>query len=259
MMRTNLFKKILILMLSVVMIGFIVPKTGTQINADGEVAQVLDADMNVVGVFPGDYSTFNAALHAADGGTLKLLDDYETTSNINVYGGTSGSPTAIDVTIDLNGHTLTYDNVSSNGKGMVIDCGSNLTITDSGTDGTYRSNCVNSAITVNSSCTVTVKKGIIESTSFGNTILVCGTGVLNINGGTILSGVMNTDCILMQPGANGTGTINMTAGKILSDYPISGTGGVVNISGGTIGASDDPCGIALYCYYRALPSKASKN
>ena len=88
-----------------------------------------------------------------------------------------------DVTLDLNGNSITVDGKSA----IVVDSGASLTITDTSTSGEGKINVTSSnalsggAILVNTNATLTVEKG---NFAVQNTDVINNSGVATINGGT---------------------------------------------------------------------------
>lgn len=110
------------------------------------------------------YTSLQAAIDAADGKTVVVLDDITLTETVTVAAGTT-------VTLDLNGKTVSQTKEQTTGYQMILNDG-NLTIvdntneklgkisyTDSGNGGEYVSN------TITNRGTITVKSGTIENLS----------------------------------------------------------------------------------------------
>ena len=168
------------------------------------------------------YLTQAAALaDANDGDVIKLLADEDL--------GSTGITINKNVTLDLNGHTLTCSNTA--GEAIIVSAGKTVTIQDSGTNGTV-SNSLGDAI---------CNKGTLIISSGSITGYICAitnaeNASLTVNGGTITgtnqSGVYNygTNANLTVTGGTITGTNN---------YAISINSGTFNLSGNpTISGAD---------------------
>ena len=110
------------------------------------------------------FTSLQAAINAADGKTVVVLDNITLTETVTVAAGTT-------VTLDLNGKTVSQTKEQTTGYQMILNDG-NLTIvdntneklgkisyTDSGNGGQYVSN------TITNRGTITVKSGTIENLS----------------------------------------------------------------------------------------------
>ena len=110
------------------------------------------------------FTSLQAAINAADGKTVVVLDNITLTETVTVAAGTT-------VTLDLNGKTVSQTKEQTTGYQMILNDG-NLTIvdntneklgkisyTDSGNGGEYVSN------TITNRGTITVKSGTIENLS----------------------------------------------------------------------------------------------
>ncbi|MBR4151380.1 MAG: hypothetical protein IKT98_00290, partial [Selenomonadaceae bacterium] len=218
----------------------------TQALADaavaGAVAQI--GDMN--------YSTLSKAISAAsDTDVIKIVKDFALSSTVNI---------SKNVTLDLNGKTISYTGSGSSGYPLYISKGE-LTINDSSGNnsgcinananyavviypsnpntakltingGTFKSNGY--TITGNGTCTwdnaitITINGGVIEGRQLG--VYFPGEGILNVNGGTIT-------------GATGVemraGSINATGGTIV------GTGTSYSSDPNGNGSTSSGAGIAI--------------
>lgn len=156
----------------------------------------------------GGYSSLKAAMDALNSNNGKynnvvitLNKDAAETSTVEVKK---------DVTIDLNGHTLTIDNAEN---GIVVENGANLTVKDSKGGGIYKHTATSvekSAILASGSGTVVnVESGTIQAAT-GNALTVDGAA-FHVSGGTI-SGGQNGICVKTQ---NASSDCTISGGKIL--------------------------------------------
>ncbi len=157
----------------------------TTTTADDGVASVTSG---VNTTYYGDLSSaFSAATTSGD--TVQLLKNVELSSNITIQ-------SSANVTLDLNGCTVSYPN---NGDyGSVFYVNGSLTITDNSEDGTgtitTSGNNEFYAIFVNSSGSLTINKGTITSSNSDGNRGACGIKAQNsstvvVSGGSI-SGTM---------------------------------------------------------------------
>lgn len=135
---------------------------------------------------------------------------------------------AEDVTLDLNGHTLTIDNSEN---GLVLDNGATLTFKDSVGGGVFKHTATRpekSAIFANDSGTVVnIGSGTIEATN-GNGLKVDGAA-FHVSGGTITGG--NNGIYVATQNASPVCTVS--GGKILC----SGNGFALNMDHAAIAGS----------------------
>lgn len=139
---------------------------------------------------------------------------------------------AEDVTLDLNGHTLTIDNSEN---GLVLDNGAKLTVKDSSTNGSgvfkhTATNVEKSAILANGSnngTVVNIESGTIESEK-GNALKVDGAA-FHVSGGTITGG-NNGIYVKTQ---NQSPDCTITGGKIIC----KGNGFALNMDDAAIAGS----------------------
>ncbi|MBQ3595963.1 MAG: T9SS type A sorting domain-containing protein [Bacteroidales bacterium] len=140
-------------------------------NNEPEVHNVVDTQEYAFNNLPfvaevdgTQFTSLQAAINAADGKTVVVLDNITLTETLTVAAGTT-------VTLDLNGKTVSQTKEQTTGYQMILNDG-NLTIvdntneklgkisyTDSGNGGEYVSN------TITNRGTITVKSGTIENLS----------------------------------------------------------------------------------------------
>ena len=140
-------------------------------NNEPEVHNVVDTQEYAFNNLPfvaevdgTQFTSLQAAIDAADGKTVVVLDNITLTETVTVAAGTT-------VTLDLNGKTVSQTKEQTTGYQMILNDG-NLTIvdntneklgkisyTDSGNGGEYVSN------TITNRGTITVKSGTIENLS----------------------------------------------------------------------------------------------
>ena len=206
----------------------------------------LDGYLEVAGQ---KYSALGNAYNAITGnsGTIKVVKDAE------IEAALPDSPEGKNITFDLNGHELTYQNVLRNY--------SNLTIIDSSEGKTGVLHNTRTTTIVNES-TLTISSGVVSSTT--TAINNCTDSTLNINGGTVSgqraifykgntldSWNYDANACVAKSGTHQDTTVNMTGGTIEAtkagiDIP---TTTALNITGGkikvTANTSDEAVGIKL--------------
>ena len=199
----------------------------THLTRGGEAQFVIpNVSITTVGDNPTTlyYPTLAAAIAGASSTsveTITMLADEDL--------GTTGVTINKNVTLDLNGHTLTCSNTA--GEAITVSAGKTVTIQDSGTNGTV-SNSLGDAIC--NKGTLIISSGSI--TGKNRAITNDENASLTVNGGTITginqSGVYNygTNANLTVTGGTITGT---------SDYAICINSGTFNLSGNpTISGAD---------------------
>lgn len=150
-------------------------------RADAAVAQVVDSQGNKM-----SYATLASAIAAAaDGETVKLLADIETTETVKVAGKS--------ITLDLGGKTLT-----SAASGLSVAADATLTVKDSGSGGKIVATGSYS-VGIENAGTLIVEGGSVEAV-YG-AICALGGSTTTINGGTFAS---STGRYGMYYWANGT-------------------------------------------------------
>ncbi|MBP3330756.1 MAG: dockerin type I repeat-containing protein [Clostridia bacterium] len=130
------------------------------------IASVTDKDGNLI----GNYKTFEEAVESAErseGSTLTLLDNITLTETATISSGT--------FTLDLNGKTLLNETATT----LWIDSDADITIRDSGKDGTVQ-NSVEFAHTIFNLGTLTIESGCFKAMYSA----INSYGTLKINGGT---------------------------------------------------------------------------
>ncbi len=130
------------------------------------VASVTDKDGNII----GNYKTFADAVAVAqesENSVLTLLDDITLTETATISSGT--------FTLDLNGKTLFNETATT----LWIDSDADVTIRDSGKDGTVQ-NSVEFAHTIFNLGTLTIESGCFKAMYSA----INSYGTLKINGGT---------------------------------------------------------------------------
>ena len=173
----------------------------------------------------------SAFANAEDGSTITLLRDVELTSGIDVTN---------DVTLDLNGQTITISADPSARNAFIVNSEDvTFTIRDSGHTGAIRSSRTdNSNVIVVSNGNLIVESGSISNQWY--VIYVSGSGHATVRGGTLTSEVAS---VLSTNGSNsdssdysGNAVMNVEGGKLVSskDIAIYVPAGTLNVSGGEI-------------------------
>lgn len=184
---------------------------------------------------------------APAGSTVILLNDCEE--------GNLGPNVSKNVTIDLNGKNLVFQNIT-------VDIHGNLTIKDSGNGGTYNGTYVDYSVRVKRGSVFNLESGTLTNSSThpktsnvvvwveGGTAKKPAASTANIKGGKIET--KGTPVFVRDPGA----TVNVSGGELkgsglacIAGNGTKGQGGTtINVSGGTLTANpyDDTsaaCGI----------------
>ena len=178
-------------------------------NGDGEFVAVVGGKY---------YMDLQAAVNAADGKTVKLLQSIELTETVTIASGKT-------VTLDLNGKVLSGLSTEAKSSAVITNKGT-LTIQDSSNAGTgtitasaknpdtgdipkYANN------TVNNYGTLTLKSGTIQNaTESGRACYPIDNydkGIVNIKGGTVTGrGAIR----MFANNTSGTNTVNITGGTV---------------------------------------------
>ena len=179
--------------------------------------------------------------------TVTLLDDCTAAGRLNLT-NTAGSG---DVTLDLNGHTLTAPSTAH----CLYVLGRTLTIQDSDEGGSIESDATSSyplyigtdanvtlnggtvtnsvyrAIRIDNNGNFTMNGGSVSAEGYG--IALAGSGNISVTGGSI-SGSRAISSISLTGGTTFTGTLSVSGGSLeaASSYGIYTSDGTINVSGG---------------------------
>ena len=207
------------------------------LSADETVSKTAKGDLGteddfVAAVGDDQFDTLASAFaDAEDDSTITLLRDVKLTSGIDVRN---------DVTLDLNGRTITISEDPSVRNAFIVNSEAvTFTIRDSGHTGAIRSN------RTDNSNVISVSNGnlIVESGNISNqwyVIYVSGSGHATVRGGTLTSevaSVLSTNgSNLESPDYSGNAVMNVEGGKLVStqDIAIYVPAGTLNVSGGEI-------------------------
>lgn len=142
-----------------------------------------------VGASATDFTGWTALMDAHSGqaladGNYYLNNDVTISQSLKVSG---------DVTLDLNGHVLKYENVQTPGSPLAVESGGHLTIKDSNSNATHKFKPNGDGLWVldESNGTETVTGGVItggtgtDLSTYGGTTWYCGGGALIKNGGSL--------------------------------------------------------------------------
>lgn len=166
---------------------------------------ILVAAVMIIGLFPNtafadtektaanESDLTQAISEASDQTTIKLTDSFTLNDTITIADGKN-------IILDLNGKQIsTPKQITVNGK---------LTIKDSGTNGKIDGS-VGSMIVLNSTGTLNLQSGVIQTTKYG--AIKTGKG----------------------------STFNMSGGSVIGDGAIYASNGTINITAGKVGLTDD--------------------
>ena len=192
-----------------------------------------------VGAGAADFTGWTALMDAhseqalADG-NYYLNNDVTISQSLKVSG---------DVTLDLNGHVLKYENVQTPGSPLAVESGGHLTIKDSNSNATHKFKPNGDGLWVldESNGTETVYGGVItggtgtDLSTYGGTTWYCGGGALIKNGGSLTMRGGNiigcsAECgggVCVDSGRNGEpGQFSMSGGSIIGCVASNSGGGV---------------------------------
>ena len=224
------------------------------VNTDGDRETFEHEGTYYVGKFKAQikgglkYETALTAINKAPAGsTVVLLKDYSESGR--------ASEVTKNVTLDLNGKNLTFSYITAS-------TGGNLTIKDSGTDGTYNGTGANYSVYVKRGGIFNLESGTLTNSSTnpktsnvvvrveGGTATTPAASTANIKGGKVES--KGTPVFVCDPGA----TVNVSGGDLVGNglaciagNGSKGMGGTnISISGGTLtakpyDATSAACGI----------------
>ena len=180
-----------------------------------------------VGAGAADFTGWTALMDAHSGqaladGNYYLNNDVTISQSLKVSG---------DVTLDLNGHVLKYENVQTPGSPLAVESGGHLTIKDSNSNATHKFKPNGDGLWVldESNGTETVTGGVItggtgtDLSTYGGTTWYCGGGALIKNGGS-----------LTMRGGNIIGCSAECGGGVCIDSERNGEPGQFSMSGGSI-------------------------
>ena len=177
------------------------------------------------------FETVQAAIDAAEttGGTVRLLQNVEECITID-----TGS-----VTLDLNGHTLSFHSGPTAQATIHVKGGSTLTIEDTAGSGTVSTSEENKPALRIAGGSVTLKSGTILGTTGDSRTVVNIEGSsasLTVNDGTIRSNASESNDMGMVQIAEGC-TLNLKGGVLSSQYLHAirnNGGGTVTMTGGSV-------------------------
>lgn len=170
-----------------------------------------------------------AIVNANNGDTIKLTDDIE-------YGDWILVKNKNPITLDLNGNTIAYTGEYRDSGFIILYEGVNLTVKDTGTDGTIDSGNMTAAILVwgngTETVTLTIDGGILK----GNDYAISGNGMHHNTDITVNNGVLVSDSLCIYHPQNGVLTVN--GGTFTApDSAIEIRSGQLTITGGTFTAT----------------------
>ena len=231
-------------------------------NADGSTTVVLKSDVAKIGEIR--YNDLQAALNAADGKTVELLDNTELRSCVQVAAGT-------DVTLDLAGHTL--ERAGGDDYYQVIELFGSLTIADSSAEenGTIIGG---KTVDINPGATLNVTAGTLKP-GYGQALFVPENAAVTLSGKTKIigaegNGSQNSGAVIVENGtltiedstaienayglavnasdSSGNGRIIINGGKLSGTAAaLKLTGISAEINGGSLeGTGSDSGGILLF-------------
>ncbi len=208
--------------------------TALVVNAEEETVTAYDGRTipmsDVIAINGGRYydNLLYAVFWADDGDTITLLKDYATDTSNDSYNNYMYLCDDTNVTVDLNGHTLTIDewywvtqyNKEKPGSVKFIN-------------GNIEGGCIvpneNAIITIGEGANVTAPEGIFAIS--GNHNYSMGS-VVNIEEGSTVKSVDEVTIYWPQDG-----TLNITGGHLEGPTVVYARTGKVNISGGTLVAT----------------------
>ena len=192
------------------------------------------------GTTQGKYDTLADAINAAEtGDTLKILNNITLSSGVQISGK--------NLTLDLNGQTVTYSGSGSGGKAITLSNNANLTVTDGGSGGKLESG--GTAIWNESTGTVTVKGGTVSAANGDGTAIVnFDIGEIKVEGGTVSAVNGNGPAILnfnigeIKVEGGTVSAVNGNSAAILNNYT-----GTVTVKGGRVSLVNGNSAAILNC------------
>ncbi len=163
---------------------------------------LINDEDNYLSVNGTDYSSLTAAYNAAQNG-----DTITVIANKTINASLPENPSDKTITLDLNGHELTYSQ-------PIINKGT-MTIIDSSSAQTGKIiNTIKNTATINNTGTLNIESGYFDSDY--RTVENMQGGTFNLSGGTIHSAT--TGIYNISP-RNIKSTLNITGGQIIIDQP----------------------------------------
>lgn len=223
----NTFTKILssFLVMTMVFSLCVSIHTGDSLNVkalseNGEYSTSTIDDETVAIIGERKFSTLNDAVSDLKSGeTIKLVKDVVLNDCLRFDSD--------NVTLDLNGHTISQSEDFNVSESFFIRNQKTLTICDtsSNSNGKITSN----KITIYATGSLNLKSGTIENTGNNHALYMNGAASLNISGGKIIG---NNNGIRTQNGY--TGSINIDGGEISANIAIYADDGDIKINDGKI-------------------------
>ena len=197
----------------------------------------------------GQYETLADAISAAESGSIVKL-----VSDISVSSATSLSK---DITLDLNGNTITSSAILFNIYGNY-----NLTIKDSGENGAI--DVAKDKIVYVSNGKLTLEGGALSvhsSSTYTYGVQVGSSGAFEMNGGSITIPATSTSTYNYCVSSSG-GNVTINGGEMSAEasggnYAVGASAGTTTINGGTIIAKYSNSGYG-YSPYTLYPSSSGK-
>lgn len=248
-------KRILAMLLVFVMLLSAMPAIALAVEPEGTGVAEVDGT---------GYETLQAAIDAADGKTVKLLDSIELTTGVTVAKSKS-------ITLDLNGKTLSYQDSSGTTSALITNNGT-LTITDTSESGggkiTYSSTTPDSNYgyatnAITNRGTLAVEAGTIENNTGRASYAIDNNSTdnnanLTVSGNAVITAVADA---IRQYANSSTyeNNVTITGGRISGfravyiQSPLSNSGTKTNASLSVSGESvlestDNSYYIAVYSY-----------
>ena len=189
----------------------------------------------------------DAIANSSKSGTIKMVADYTTTCAVII-------PEDVNVTLDLDGHTLTGGAEASNRSVYAIENFGTFTLKDSGNNGAINAR----GILNETSGTMTIEGGIVTNVDTNGGAALFNEGNLEVNGGTFRAthvGSANDSsgpaCLTNNSGAtavikegtftsasNRTYAVNNYGNLTIQDATVSGAHGALSCNSGTLVVND---------------------
>ena len=207
------------------------------------------------------YLSLAKAIEAANGQTVIVLNDIILDAPITVAAD-------MTVTLDLNGHTVSYATTESKGESMITNKG-NLTIIDSVGEGKLSYEYKGAADTsygygnqtIENYGTLTLESGTVENTTVAMShasyaINTREGATLNVKGGKVLN--LNGHAIRQTSFGTAANTVNISGGYIEGtralQFQLPGSASAtapemtLNITGGELNSNESTYNLAVYVY-----------
>ncbi len=184
----------------------------------------------------------SAISNATSGNTLQITNNFTITSGVSID--------SKNLTLDLNGYTVTSTVTGTNTGAITLTDTASLTVTDGGSNGKLEvTSTTGKAIYNGGSGEVKVEGGTVTTSGGSSSYAICNSssGTVNVTGGTVSSTQQGGRAIHN----NGAGTITVSGGTVEATGSVgsaihNNSGGTITVSGNAEVSATGTDGYAIY-------------